>query len=98
MEGIGDPAPVLQCPRNRPFRSGALMIWASITLDGRTHLHVFERVTVTASSYRDEVLESYACLFRGADDPDFLLKDDNSRVHTHLADEFLESEDIRRMD
>ncbi|GFU79456.1 DDE_3 domain-containing protein [Trichonephila clavipes] len=43
-----------------------LIIWASILLDGRTPLHVFEIGSVTAVRYRVEVLEPYVCLFRGA--------------------------------
>ncbi|GFX19263.1 transposable element Tc1 transposase [Trichonephila clavipes] len=43
------------------------MVWAGITLDGRTHFYVFARGTTTA-------------------------------VRAHLVDEFLESEDIHRMD
>ena len=75
------------------------MVWASILLDGRTHLHVFERGTVTAVRYRDEVLEPYVRLFRGEVNPDIILMDDNARPHrAHLVDEFLESEDILRMD
>ncbi|GFV68456.1 transcription factor Sox-6 [Trichonephila clavipes] len=38
------------------------MIWAGITLDGRTHLHVIERDSVTAEAHRahlvDQLLES----------------------------------------
>ncbi|GBO37254.1 hypothetical protein AVEN_127362-1, partial [Araneus ventricosus] len=68
-------------------------------LDGRTPLHVFERGTVTGVRYRDEILEPYVCLFRGAVGPEFILMDDNARSHRALlVDEFLESEDIRRMD
>ncbi|GBO20404.1 hypothetical protein AVEN_259722-1 [Araneus ventricosus] len=76
-----------------------LMVWPSIMLDGRTPLHVFERGTVTGLRYRDEILEPYVRLFRGAVGPEFILMDDNARPHrTFLVDEFLESEDIRRMD
>ncbi|GBM84654.1 hypothetical protein AVEN_136684-1 [Araneus ventricosus] len=68
-------------------------------LDGRTPLHVFERGTVTGVRYRDETLESYVRLFRGAVGPEFILMDDNAKPHRALlVDEFLESEDIRRMD
>lgn len=75
------------------------MVWAGIMLDGRTPLHVFERGTVTAVMYREKVLEAYVCLFRGTVDPEFILMDYNMRPHrTILNDEFLESEDIRRMD
>ncbi|GBM14601.1 Transposable element Tcb2 transposase [Araneus ventricosus] len=81
------------------YGGGGLMVWAGIMLDGRTPLHVFERGTVTGVRYRDEILESYVRLFRGAVGPEFILMDDNARPHrAFLVDEFLESEDIRRMD
>ncbi|GBM79832.1 hypothetical protein AVEN_127149-1 [Araneus ventricosus] len=68
-------------------------------LDGRTPLHVFERGTVTGVRYRNEILEPYVHLFTGAVGPEFILMDDNARPHRALlVDEFLESEDIRRMD
>ncbi|GBM69328.1 hypothetical protein AVEN_155753-1 [Araneus ventricosus] len=67
-------------------------------LDGRTPLHVYERITVTGVRYRDEILEPYVRLFRGAVGPEFILMDDNARPHRAiLIEEFLESEDIRRM-
>ncbi|GFV45782.1 transposable element Tcb2 transposase [Trichonephila clavipes] len=68
-------------------------------LDGRTPLHVFERDSVTAVKNRDEVLEPYVPLFRGACGPEFFLMDDNVRPHRALlVEEFLESEAIHRMD
>lgn len=81
------------------YGGGGLMVWAGIMLDGRTPLHVFDSGTVTGVRYRDEVLEPYVRLFRGAVGPEFILMDDNARPHRALLlDEFLESEDIRRMD
>ncbi|GFU40273.1 uncharacterized protein TNCV_1733731 [Trichonephila clavipes] len=55
------------------YDNGGLTTWAGITLDGRTHLHVFERGTATAVRHSDEVLEPYVSLFTGADGPDFIL-------------------------
>lgn len=63
------------------YGGGGLMVWAGIMLDGRTPLHVFDRGTVTSVRYRDEVLEPYVRLFRGAVGPDFILIDDNARPH-----------------
>ncbi|GFU83711.1 transposable element Tcb2 transposase [Trichonephila clavipes] len=81
------------------YGGGGLMVWAGIMLDGRTPLHVFERDSVTGVRYRDEVLETYVQLFRGACGQEFILMDDNTRLQrTPLVDEFLESEDICRMD
>ncbi|GBO09798.1 hypothetical protein AVEN_140807-1 [Araneus ventricosus] len=79
------------------YGGGGLMVWAGIMLDSRTPLHVFERGTVTGVRYRDEILEPYVHLFRGAVGPEFILMDDlNARPHRALlVDEFLESEDIR---
>ncbi|GFS97754.1 DDE_3 domain-containing protein [Trichonephila clavipes] len=62
-------------------------------------VRVFERGSVTSVKYRDEVLEPYTHLFRGACDPEFILMDNNVRPHRAiLINEFLKSEDIRRMD
>ncbi|GBM73355.1 hypothetical protein AVEN_37604-1 [Araneus ventricosus] len=69
---------------------GGLMVWAGIMLDGRTPLHVFERGTVTGVRSRDEILEPYVRLFRGAVSPEFILMDNNARPHRALlVDEFL---------
>ncbi|GBN43854.1 hypothetical protein AVEN_10997-1 [Araneus ventricosus] len=67
-------------------------------LDGPTPLLVFERGTVTGVRYRNKIL--VLCrLFRGAVGPEFILMNDNARPHRALlVDQFLESEDIRRMD
>ncbi|GBM38350.1 hypothetical protein AVEN_170939-1 [Araneus ventricosus] len=81
------------------YGGGSLMVWAGIMLDGRTPLHVFERGTVTGVRYRDEILEPYVRLLRGVVGPELILMDENARPHRALlVDEFLESEDIRRMD
>ncbi|GBN62014.1 hypothetical protein AVEN_171292-1 [Araneus ventricosus] len=81
------------------YGGGGLMVWADIMLDGRTPLHVFERGTVIGVRYRDEILQPYVRLFRGEVGPEFILMDDIARPHRALlVDEFVESEDIRRMD
>ncbi|GBN95070.1 Transposable element Tc1 transposase [Araneus ventricosus] len=81
------------------YGGGGLMVWAGIMLDGRTPLHVFERGIVTGVRYRDEIFEPYVRLFRAVVGPEFILMDDNAKPHRALlVDEFLESEDIRRMD
>jgi hypothetical protein len=68
-------------------------------MDGRAPLHVFERGTVNAQRYRDEILEPHVRLFKGAVGPDFILMDDNARPHRALlVDDFLESEGIQRME
>ncbi|KFM60109.1 Transposable element Tc1 transposase, partial [Stegodyphus mimosarum] len=90
-----DPSNIVERDR---FGSGGVMVWGGIMIDGRTPLHVFSSGSVTGQIYRDEVLDAYVRLFRGAYGPDFLFMDDNARPHrANLVDEFLESEDIKRI-
>ncbi|GFV83999.1 DDE_3 domain-containing protein [Trichonephila clavipes] len=64
-----------------------------------THLQVFERGNGTAEKYWGDFLEPYVCFFTGAVGLDFILMEDNARSRRdNLAIEFLESEDIFRMD
>ncbi|GFX18340.1 transposable element Tc1 transposase [Trichonephila clavipes] len=61
------------------FGGGDFSVWAGIMLDDRTHLHAFERSSVTAARYKDEVLELYVrfqsedirCMDWPARSPDF---------------------------
>lgn len=81
------------------YGGGGLLVWGGIMLNGRTDLHVFESGSVTGRRYADEILEPCVRLFRGAVGPEFIFMDDNARPHrAHLVDDFLESEDIRRME
>ncbi|GFS85961.1 transposable element Tc3 transposase [Trichonephila clavipes] len=90
-----DPSNIVERDR---FGSGGVMVWGGIMIDGRTPLHVFRSGSVTGQIYRDEVLDPYVRLFRGAYGRDFLFMDDNARPHrANLVDEFLESEDIKRI-
>ncbi|GFX01874.1 transposable element Tc3 transposase [Trichonephila clavipes] len=67
--------------------------------DGRANRPLFfDTGSVTAQRYRDEVLDLYVHLFRGAVGPDFIFMDDNAPCHRAvLIDNFLETENIQRM-
>lgn len=81
------------------FRDRGLMVWGGIMTNGRTELHIFQGGSVTARRYVDEVLEPQVRLFRGAVGPEFLLMDDNARPHrAYVVSEYLQTEDITRMD
>ncbi|KFM77065.1 Transposable element Tc1 transposase, partial [Stegodyphus mimosarum] len=74
------------------------MVRAGIMMDGRTDLHFFDTVSVTSLRYRDEALEPYFRLFRGAVGSDFIFMDDNAPCHrVVLVDDFLEEENIQCM-
>jgi transposase len=81
------------------FGGGGLMVWGGITLNGRTDLHVIDYGTLTGQRYRDNILDTYVRLFRGAMGPNFILMDDNARPHrAGIVDDYLGSEDIQRME
>ncbi|GFT65153.1 transposable element Tcb1 transposase [Trichonephila clavipes] len=74
------------------------LLWGGIILGSRTDLHV-QSVTMTSHIYQDVILEQPVCLLRGAMGAEFLFMDDNARPHrANIVDEFLQSEDITRMD
>ncbi|GFY36619.1 transposable element Tcb2 transposase [Trichonephila clavipes] len=89
-------------PRNiteiHHFPSRGVMVWTGIMMDDHTDLHFFDTGFVTAERYRDEVLEPYVRLFRGAVGPYLIFMDDNAPCHRAvLIDDFLEMENIQRM-
>ncbi|GFT66515.1 transposable element Tc3 transposase [Trichonephila clavipes] len=66
-------------------------------MDGCTDHYFFDRGSVTAQRYRDEILESYVLFFRGAVGADFIFMDDNAPCHrVVLIDDFLETGNIQR--
>ncbi|KFM67608.1 Transposable element Tc3 transposase, partial [Stegodyphus mimosarum] len=74
------------------------MVWAGIMMDGRRDLHFFDTGSVTGQRYRDEVLEPYVRLFRGAVGSDFIFMDDNAQCYRAvLVGDVLETENIQRM-
>ncbi|UYV68288.1 hypothetical protein LAZ67_5003704 [Cordylochernes scorpioides] len=59
----------------------------------------FSGGTFTAQRYRDEILEPYLRPYRDQIDHNLIFMDDNARPHrARLVNEYLQSENIRRMD
>ncbi|GFX68176.1 transposable element Tcb1 transposase [Trichonephila clavipes] len=74
------------------------LVWGGIILGSRTDLHI-QSVTMTGHIYRDVILEKHVHLFRGSMGAEFLFMDDNARPHrANIVDEYLQLEDITRMD
>ncbi|UYV66997.1 hypothetical protein LAZ67_4003618, partial [Cordylochernes scorpioides] len=81
------------------FRGGSLLVWAGISSSSRTPLHIFSGGTLTAQRYRDEILEHYLRPYRDQIGHNLIFMDDNARPHrARLVNEYLQSENIRRMD
>lgn len=96
---------VLRRPKERDFQcniietvqfgGGSIMVWAGITLGGRTVLHVVEGGTLTAAKYVRDILEPIVVPFIPFIGERFVLMHDNARPHTaNCVREYLEEEDI----
>lgn len=67
-------------------------------MDSRTESPHLRYVSVIAVRYRNETLELYFRLFRGAVAPEFIFMNNNAHPHrADIIDDFLETEDIQRM-
>ena len=75
------------------------MVWAGISMQGKTDLHSIDNGTMTAQRYLREILDVYARPYAGAIGPDFILMDDNARPHRAMVtNEYLQAETIVRME
>ena len=77
------------------FGGGSVMVWAGISIEGRTDLHVINGCALTGIRYREEILHPMVRPFAGAVGDDFILMDDNARPHRALVvNDYLEAETI----
>jgi transposase len=63
------------------FGGPSVMVWAGISIGGRTDLHVFQQGGINARMYWDHIILPILCAYAGAVGPDFLLMDDNAPIH-----------------
>ena len=73
-------APVCVAEHDR-FGVGSVMVWAGISAQGKTDLHVIDNGTLTALRYVNEMLDVYVRPNVGAVGENFILMDDNARAH-----------------
>ena len=91
-------APVCVAEHDR-YGKGSVMVWAGISMQGKTDLHTIESGTLTAVRYVNEILDVYVRPYAGAIGADFILMDDNARSHrAHVTNQYLEDATIVRMD
>ncbi|GFW06360.1 transposable element Tcb2 transposase [Trichonephila clavipes] len=91
-----NPAPVHESVR---FGGGGVLVYGSISIDGRTDLYIFRDGSLTARRYSDEILRPIVVPYAAAIGDDFILMDDNCRPHrANLVEDFLFEEGIVRME
>ena len=62
------------------------MVWAEMSLDGRTYLYVFARGGITEAIHRNGILEPIVRLYVGAIGDAFILMQTNARAHAARMD------------
>ena len=91
-------APVCVVEHDR-FGGGSVMVWAGISVQGKTDLHVIDNGTLTALRYVNEILDVYVRPYAGAVGENFILMDDNARAHrARITDHYLDQATIVRME
>jgi hypothetical protein len=75
------------------------MVWAEISAQGETDLHIIENDTLTAEMHVNKILNVHVRTYAGAVGPDFILIDGNARAHrAHITNRYLEEATIVLMD
>ena len=75
------------------------MVWAEISAQGKTDLHVIDNGRLTALRYVNEILDVYVRPYAGAVGENFILMDDNARAHrARITNQYLEQATIVRME
>ena len=81
------------------YGGGSVMVWAGISAQGKTDLHVIDVGTLTAERYVNEILVVHVRPYAGAIGPDFILMADNASAHrARITNRCLEQAAIVRLD
>ena len=73
-------APVCVAEHDR-YGKGSVMVWAGISMQGKTDLHIIENGTLTAVRYVNEILDVYVRQYAVAIGAEIILMDDNARPY-----------------
>ena len=91
-------APVCVAEHDR-FGRGSVMVWARISAQGKTDLHVIDNGTLTALRYVNEILDVYVRPYAGAVGENLILMDDNACAHrARIIAQYLEQATIVRVE
>ena len=85
--------------RRDRYGGGSVMVWAGISMGGKTDLYILRQGALNGMRYRDEILDVYVRPYAGAVGDGFVLMDDNAPPHrARVVDDYLEQETIERME
>ena len=77
------------------FGGSGVMVYADISIDGHTDLHIIRNGALTGRRYRDEIFRFILLSYAAAIEDDFILMDDNCRPYrANMMNDFLLEEQI----
>ena len=77
---------------------GKDMVWAGISVNGKTDLHAIKNGTMTALRYCNEILDQFVRPYAGSIGQNIILMHDNVRPHrANVSNAYLEDETIVHM-
>ncbi|GFV69982.1 transposable element Tcb2 transposase [Trichonephila clavipes] len=72
------------------FGGGGVLVFGSLSIDGRTDLYIIRDGSLITRRYRDEILRYIVIPYAAAIGDDFILMDDNCRPHrANQVEDFL---------
>ena len=75
------------------------MLWIDISMQGKTDMYIVQNGTLTAARYVNEILDVYVRQYAVAIGSDFILMDDNARLHkVWVTNEHMQTTTIVRID
>ena len=81
------------------YGKGSVMVWAGISVNGKTDLYVIENGTSMALLYCIEILDQFVRPYTGSAGRDFILVDDSAHPHhANITDIYLERETVMCID
>ncbi|GFS67200.1 transposable element Tcb2 transposase [Trichonephila clavipes] len=81
------------------FGGGEVLVYGGISIDGHTDLYIIRDGPLTARRYRDEIFRPIVVPYAADIGDDFILMDDNCRLHrANQVEDFLFEEGIVQME
>lgn len=81
------------------FQGGSIMVWGGISREAHTELVIFDRGSIDAQRYIEQVLSQHVVVFAGFVGENFIFMHDNARPHTaRVVQNYLNEVGITIMD
>ena len=67
------------------FGGPSVLVWGGVSYIGRTDMYIIQNGVLMGKRYVNEILDDFVRPYAGAVCPDFILMNDNARLHRALV-------------